>query len=158
MKVGISKPLLQSFNIDPSVLNNVGNILRAGQPAESGPVKTHRSSNSGTSSTPVPSGSSVPVSFYAIPSSGTAPLTVEFVTSATGGDVNYVINFGDKGGSGTAWMEKGLTYTYVSAATYTANLYRCAATVSLIDCRNSAPIGTTQITVSSPSASTTSQY
>jgi len=65
------------------------------------------------------------VSIYANPSSGSAPLTVTFVASASGGSGNYEYNFYYMGNSGnyhwSGWQYSNtFTYTYTSSGVYYA--------------------------------------
>ena len=57
-------------------------------------------------------------SFTASPASGTAPLTVSFTDTSTGGPTSWAWEFGD-GGTATT---QNPSYTYTAAGTYTARL------------------------------------
>jgi PKD repeat protein len=122
---------LSAFNVDQQTIISVEGILRK-SPAF----------GDETSATPSEKGG---VYFSAMPDSGQALLTVEFVTSVSGTDGDYYVDFGDKG---IGWMEKGLTHTY-SAGTYFAGLYKCTLRVSAKDCDRSEFIASKTITVTS---------
>jgi PKD repeat protein len=78
-----------------------------------------------TSSTP-PSSSPPPLSvnFFANPTSGSAPLTVQFTGSITGGSGSYswTINFGDGSSTSGSGSSVSASHTYGSTGTYTATL------------------------------------
>src|SRR6266567_1801482 len=61
----------------------------------------------------------VTANFTASPSSGTAPLTVQFTDSSTGNIAGWLWNFGD---STAASTERNPTHIYLTAGTFTASL------------------------------------
>ncbi|MFJ5696812.1 PKD domain-containing protein, partial [Arthrobacter sp. NPDC093139] len=68
--------------------------------------------------TPPPPGGAPTASFTASPTSGTAPLTVNFTDTSTGGPLSWAWEFGD-GETATA---QNPSHTYTAAGTYTARL------------------------------------
>ena len=65
-----------------------------------------------------PAGPAPTASFNATPTTGLAPLTVNFADTSTGGPTSWAWNFGD-GGTSTA---QSPSHTYTSTGTYTATL------------------------------------
>lgn len=134
--------LLYAFGVDQQTLINVEGMLRASS-AASGDSWSGSTSNTGSNGTDG-------VYFSALPHNGQAPLTVEFVTSVSGGDANYFVDFGDKG---IGWFEKGLMHTYASPGTYVAGMYRCNSHVSAKVCGDSTFLASKTVTVTSPGSS-----
>jgi PKD repeat protein len=71
-----------------------------------------------TTATPTPEPTFPTLSFSGTPTSGTAPLTVQFTLSTSGAPTSWSWDFGD-GGTST---ERDPTYTYVIPGTYTVIL------------------------------------
>jgi PKD repeat protein len=67
---------------------------------------------------PAPVGTAPVASFYASPSSGDAPLAVQFTNQSSGQDATYAWNFGDGGSS----ADLNPSHTYTVSGTYTARL------------------------------------
>jgi PKD repeat protein len=108
-------------------------------------------------------------SFSASPTSGAAPLTVQFTSSAPqGSDVGNTVNFGD-GTSGklgfvpvcSSCNARGVvSHTYASAGKYTATLTggTCACpTGGICNCPNIPILGTATVTVNATSGASTIQ-
>jgi PKD repeat protein len=64
------------------------------------------------------------VNFFANPTSGSAPLTVQFTGSITGGSGSYswTINFGDGSSTSGSGSSVSTSHTYSNPGTYTATL------------------------------------
>jgi PKD repeat protein len=106
-------------------------------------------------------------SFTASPTSGAAPLTVQFISTAPQGtNIGNTVNFGDGASANLGFVptcsscnaEGTATHTYASAGTYTATLTSgaCACPANgICNCPNMQILGTATITVG-PSGSNTS--
>jgi hypothetical protein len=112
---------------------------------------------------------SMGTNFYASPTSGAAPLSVKFTSSAPqGGTIGNTVNFGD-GTSGNLGFVPvcsscnalgTISHTYVSPGMYTATLTSgtCACPVgSICNCPNMQILGTATVTVNPTSAASNIQ-
>ena len=101
--------------------------------------------------------------FYASPTSGTAPLSVQFTSTAPqGSDIGNTVNFGDGANGKLGFVPVcsncnalgTISHTYVSAGTYTATLTggTCVCSAGgICNCPNMPILGTATVTVNSAS-------
>jgi hypothetical protein len=111
---------------------------------------------------------STSTNFSASPTSGTAPLSVKFTSSAPqGGNVGNTVNFGDGTNGKLGFVPVcsncnalgTISHTYVSAGIYTATLTSgtCSCPVGgICHCPNMQILGTTKVTVNSASTASRS--